>query len=210
MSQTELARAFDAFKQGDHSFENQNFGGLGLGLTISKNLVSLHSGTIKASSRGTGKGSSFTITFPLARENGHDPHGALPSGQKNLSCKAPSLRVLLVDDHEPTRSTLAKLLAKRHHNVTVAGSVGEAVALGKQFTFDLVISDIGLPDGKGYEVFKAVLKQSPKAVGIALTCYGMDKDLIHSMDSGFSMHLTKPVRIDALDNALTSILKNRS
>jgi two-component system CheB/CheR fusion protein len=210
MSQTELARVFDAFKQGDHSFETQKFGGLGLGLTISKNLVELHSGTIEASSRGSGKGSSFTITFPFARENGHPIKLDLSSDQKTLLPKTPSLQVLLVDDHEPTRSTLAKLLTKRLHKVTVAGTVSEAIALGKQFAFDLVISDIGLPDGTGYEVFKAILKQSPKAMGIALTGFGMEKDLVHSKDNGFSMHLTKPVRIDALDNALASILKNSS
>lgn len=209
MSQAELARAFDAFKQGDHSIETQKFGGLGLGLTISKNLVELHSGTIEASSRGSGKGSSFTITFPLGRD-GHDIKPDLSSDHKNLPPKAPSLKVLLVEDHEATRSTLAKLLAKRLHKVTIAGSVGEAIELGKQFGFDLVISDIGLPDGTGYDVFKAILKQSPSAIGIALTGFGMDKDLVHSKDSGFSMHLTKPVRIDALDNALSSILKNRS
>jgi signal transduction histidine kinase/ActR/RegA family two-component response regulator len=207
MSPIELARAFDAFKQGDHSIESQRFGGLGLGLTITKNLVELHSGTIEASSEGSGKGSCFTMTFPLARENGQDDKRESSSDRKNLPAKAPGLHVLLVDDHEATRSTLAKLLANRHYKVTVAGSVGEAVALGKQFKFDLVISDIGLPDGTGYEVFKAILKHSPNAMGVALTGYGMEKDLVDSKESGFSMHLTKPVRIDALDSVLTSLSK---
>jgi two-component system, chemotaxis family, CheB/CheR fusion protein len=210
MSQNELARVFDAFKQGDHSFEAQKFGGLGLGLTISKNLVILHGGTIKASSEGSGKGSSFTMTFPLAMEKSRDIKPGSPSDPKGLPTKASGLRVLLVEDHEPTRATLTKLLANRLHKVTVAGSVGEAVALVKQSNFDLVISDIGLPDGTGYEVFKAALKHSPATKGIALTGYGMDKDLATSKESGFSLHLTKPVRIDALDTALSDVLKERS
>jgi CheY-like chemotaxis protein len=85
--------------------------------------------------------------------------------------------------------------------------VGEAIALAKQSNFDLVVSDIGLPDGTGYDVFKAIRKHSPKAKGIALTGYGMDKDLVQSKDSGFSLHLVKPVRIDALDAALTKLTK---
>ncbi len=72
------------------------------------------------------------------------------------------------------------------------------------------ISDIGLPDGTGYEVFRAILKHSPKAKGIALTGYGMDKDLVSSKESGFSMHLTKPVRIEALDGALTEVVEGRN
>jgi two-component system, chemotaxis family, CheB/CheR fusion protein len=203
MSQEELAHIFDAFKQGEKA---HRFGGLGLGLSISRNLVNLHSGTIEASSAGRGKGSCFTITFPLAEWNQGDEKKLLPSGRVSRS-KSPSLQVLLVDDHEATRSALARLLANRNHKVMVAGSVGEAVSVSEKAPIDLVISDIGLPDGSGYDLFKRVLQHSPKARGIALSGYGMDQDLARSKSSGFSMHLTKPVKIDALDEALAKFAK---
>jgi two-component system CheB/CheR fusion protein len=207
MSRDELGRVFDAFKQGDHSEKPHRFGGLGLGLTISKNLMNLHSGTIDAFSAGRGKGSCFTITFPLAEWNETGQRKILPSGRINHQNKSQGLEVLLVDDHEATRSALARLLANRNHKVTVAGSVAEALSRSEKTRFELVISDIGLPDGSGYDLFKQVLKHSPNARGIALTGYGMDKDLARSKDSGFCMHLTKPVRIDALDEALAKFSK---
>ena len=201
MSPEELARVFDAFKQGDHSRGGQYFGGLGLGLTISKNLVILHSGTIEAASQGRGKGSCFIITLPLAEWNDRGKENPLSSGQINHARPA-SLQVLLVDDHEATRSALARLLANRNYKVIAAGSVSEAVSASEKNRFDLVISDIGLPDGTGYDLLKSVLKHSPDAKGIALTGYGMEEDLARSKESGFSVHLTKPVKIDALDSAL--------
>lgn len=203
MSGEELAHIFDAFEQGEKA---HCLGGLGLGLTISRNLVDLHSGTIEAFSAGRGKGSCFTITFPLAEWHPGDERKLLPSGRVNHS-KSPSLHVLLVDDHEATRSALARLLANRNHKVMTAGSVGEAISVSEKTPIDLVISDIGLPDGTGYDLFKRVLKYSPKARGIALSGYGMDKDLSRSKDCGFSMHLIKPVKIDALDEALAKFAK---
>jgi CheY-like chemotaxis protein len=146
----------------------------------------------------------------LVGRNEQDDKNDLSSGRKSRRAKSSVLRVLLVDDHEPNRTTLARLLANRLHKVTVAGSVAEAVALGNASEFDLVISDIGLPDGTGHEAFKAIRRRSPEAKGVALTGYGMDQGLIRSKDSGFSTHLTKPVRIDALDSVLANISKFRS
>ncbi|HXC36139.1 MAG TPA: PAS domain S-box protein [Candidatus Acidoferrales bacterium] len=207
MSRDELAHVFDPFKQGDHSLQAHRFGGLGLGLTISKNLVELHSGTIEAYSDGPGRGSCITMTFPLAEWNESNQKRLLSPGRINHHSQSPALQVLLVDDHEATRSALARLLANRNHKVTVAGSVREALAMSDKTRFDLVISDIGLPDGSGYDLFKRILKRSPDARGIAMSGYGMDKDLARSKDSGFSMHLTKPVKMDALDEVLAQFSK---
>lgn len=206
ISAEELGQVFDPFKQGDESHKAR-FGGLGLGLTITKNLVELHSGTIEASSAGQGKGACFTITFPLAEWDDSNEKNLLSPGRVNHQKKLGALQVLLVDDHEATRSALARLLANRNHKVLAAGSVQEALSLSEKTRFDLVISDIGLPDGTGYDLFKNVLKRSPDARGIALSGYGMDKDLARSKESGFSMHLTKPVKIDALDEALAKFSK---
>ena len=204
MSKQELEQIFDAFKQGE-SADMHRLGGLGLGLAITKNLVELHSGTIEAASDGPGKGSRFTITLPLAEWNGSDASGP-QSGRINHHARSPALRVLLVDDHEATRSALAKLLANRMHKVMVAGTVSEAMSICKNTHFDLIISDIGLPDGSGYDMFESIRRQSPDAKGIALTGYGMQKDLKRSEECGFCAHLTKPVKVDALDAALESVI----
>jgi len=201
-----LSRVFDAFKQGDHSVESHHFGGLGLGLTISKTFVDLHSGTIEASSEGRGKGSSFTITLPLAEWNSRGESKFLP-GRINQHGKSRVLQILLVEDHEATRSALAKLLANRLHKVMVAGSIAEAMSISKNTHFDLVISDIGLPDGSGYNLFENIRRRSRHVQGIALTGYGMEEDLARSRESGFYAHLTKPVKVEALDAVLAGILK---
>jgi two-component system CheB/CheR fusion protein len=207
MSQPELARVFDAFKQGDHTETANRFGGLGLGLTIGKNLVELHSGTIEAASEGRGKGSCFAITFPLAEWSESDERKMLSSGRISHQKKAAGLQILLVDDHEATRSALARLLANRQYKVTVAGSVSEAMSISEKGNFELVISDIGLPDGSGYDLFEGILKRWPNTRGIALTGYGMDKDLARSKEAGFCAHLTKPVKVESLDEVLAEILK---
>lgn len=147
------------------------------------------------------------MTFPLAAYHDYSHHEPTSPVHVKPLGKLSGLRILLVDDHEPTRSILAKLLVNRRHNVTTAGSVNEALSAGKQSRFDLVITDIGLPDGSGHDLFKKIVQHSPEAKGIALTGYGMDSDLATSKNSGFSAHLTKPIRMDALEAALATALK---
>jgi len=110
--------------------------------------------------------------------------------------------VLLVEDHEPTRTALAKLLARRRCNVKTAGTVDEARRLFNTENFDLLISDIGLPDGSGYDLMQEARRRSEKIRGIALTGYGMDQDIMKSEAAGFVAHLIKPVRVESLENAL--------
>jgi CheY-like chemotaxis protein len=112
-------------------------------------------------------------------------------------------RILLVEDHEPTRRSLAQLLIRRHYEITEAGSVLEALAAANRQKFDLLITDIGLPDGDGYQLMRTLL-QSSDVKGIALTGYGMESDIEKSRQAGFATHLTKPIRIQALDAALAS------
>ncbi|HXF09999.1 MAG TPA: ATP-binding protein, partial [Desulfuromonadaceae bacterium] len=207
MTAQELARAFNAFTQGDHSEDSRRFGGLGLGLTISKKLIELHGGRIEAASEGRNRGSTFVMRFPLA-DWAERPPKADPLPATGSAIKLTGLNILLVEDHEPTRSALAGLLISRRHKVTMAVSIREAVALAARNHFDLVISDIGLPDGNGYDLFKKLKKLSPLLKGIALTGYGTDDDLARSKDSGFHTHLTKPVRIQSLEAALAESLAN--
>ncbi|MGH7981412.1 MAG: response regulator, partial [Limisphaerales bacterium] len=116
-------------------------------------------------------------------------------------------KILLVEDHEPTRSILARILERRHHKVVSAATASEAIAIAEKGKFDLVISDIGLPDGNGYDVFTKIHEKTPVVKGIALSGYGMDDDLARSRRTGFQMHLTKPVKIEALEEALEKTLE---
>jgi PAS domain S-box-containing protein len=209
MTVEESTRIFAAFAQGDHAARgNTRFGGLGLGLAISRMLVQLHSGTISAKSDGRDRGAVFTIELPLAVDapapevtvNGHAPVAL--NGSAHHSPK--TMRVLLVEDHEPTCRTLADLLSRRNYSVVTATSVAQARQSADAERFDLIISDVGLPDGNGCELMTE-LKSRYGLNGIALTGYGMDDDLLRSHAAGFVTHLTKPVSVQALDQALSTI-----
>jgi CheY-like chemotaxis protein len=115
---------------------------------------------------------------------------------------------LLVEDHEPTRAALTRLLLRRQFEVTGASSMAEARSAiqNTEKDFDILISDIGLPDGSGYDLM-AELRQAHDVEGIALTGYGMDEDVQRSHAAGFAEHLTKPVRIELLDQALAAVVQ---
>ncbi len=210
MTAEENARIFAAFAQGDHAANGAGrFGGLGLGLVISRMLAQLHSGSITAVSPGRNQGATFTIELPLTEEPAH-PNGTLVKEkiEPAIDGIAPTgrrpLRVLIVDDHAPTCRTLAELLMRRQYEVVTAGSVREARASAENARFDFVISDVGLPDGNGCDLMEE-LRGRYGLPGVALTGYGMDDDLARSRAAGFITHLTKPVSVQALDNALSLI-----
>ncbi len=220
MTEAELGCVFDAFVQGAHAHSGgaHRFGGVGLGLAISRKLVELHGGHIRARSEGRGKGASFTIELPLAagdREPGpvwsgtiDQPPGARDGSGVFRAGPAPGAslrRVLLVEDHGPTRATLTLLLERRGFEVSSAASVADGRARAAAERFDIVISDIGLPDGSGYELMSH-LRQAHNLRGIALSGYGMESDLSKSEASGFVLHLIKPVRVQALEHALAQVL----
>lgn len=205
----EMKRLFSAFSQGDHAGADGSyqFGGLGLGLAISRTLIELHDGSIRASSPGRGRGATFTIELPLARGEEIAPGDVTPVGAATAAevrRLQHGCRVLLVEDHASTRTALTRLLERRGCQVASAGSVSEARLLAAMETIDLVISDIGLPDGSGHDLM-AELRVSHGVEGIALTGYGAEEDIERSRASGFSMHLTKPVQARELDDALTLI-----
>jgi PAS domain S-box-containing protein len=206
MTAAELKRVFNAFAQGDHAEGGSHrFGGLGLGLAISQKLVELHSGVIQAASTGRDQGATFTIRLPLCAQADQKNDAAIPTPLKNSQAHARANRILLVEDHEPTRTALAHLLARRNFEVLPAASVTEARELAAKNKIDLLISDIGLPDGSGYTLMSE-LRKLYGLNGIALTGYGMEEDVSHSQQAGFVAHLTKPVRIQSLDSALATAL----
>jgi PAS domain S-box-containing protein len=211
MNPGEMESIFSAFSQGVH-----HFGGLGLGLAISRALVELHSGSIQASSPGKGKGAAFSIELPLVGLSEKKKATRLPLSPAPTSPAAirrepaRGRHILLVEDHPPTRLALTQLLIQRRYQVTSAASLSEARALMKKTrNFDLLISDIGLPDGSGNDLMSEFQKKFG-ANGIALTGYGTEQDVAHSQASGFMTHLTKPVRIESLENALAMALKSKT
>jgi PAS domain S-box-containing protein len=203
LSTAEIERLFVPFSQGEHAdgpTGSVQFGGLGLGLSISSQVVELHKGTLAATSAGQGKGSTFAVELPLRSRKPSESSGASPGSGENLQ-KIKKLRILLVEDHEPTRDTLKRLLAMRGHHI-------EAIASGFEFSqrknrpVDLVICDIGLPDASGNDLFKEMRRLYPETVGFALSGYGAEDDIERAKDSGFTEHLVKPVTMGQVDLAL--------
>jgi signal transduction histidine kinase len=206
MTRGELARIFEAFSQGDHALQSgpHRFGGIGLGLAISQVMVKRHQGSISASSPGRNQGTTFLVKLPLIRTV--DVADSANDHPADLSAPAPgaaqpSCRILLVEDHQPTSNALARLLARRTHRVVAAACVAEARAAADHEDFDILISDIGLPDGNGYELMTE-LGNRHGLVGIALSGYGMEMDVSRSRTAGFVTHLIKPVSVETLDRAL--------
>jgi CheY-like chemotaxis protein len=208
MEPAELTRVFEAFVQGSHarSTSGHRFGGLGLGLAISRMLMELHAAEITASSAGPGTGSTFTLSFPLveARRGAAEATAPVERAAPAAGEDGRRLRLLLVEDHVATRQSLMRLLQRRGYEVESAGSVAQARDLAARSSFDLVVSDIGLPDGTGYELM-AGLRDQAGLRGIALSGYGMETDVALSREAGFVTHLTKPVSVQALDEALAMV-----
>ncbi|ATC62831.1 hypothetical protein CMV30_01990 [Nibricoccus aquaticus] len=203
MTAEELERVFGAFQQGDHASASgaHRFGGLGLGLAIARQLVEAHDGTLRAMSEGRNKGASFIVRLPVMDTVKTGATRAMLVPEARAFDGNAGARVLLVEDHEPTRNALRQLLHRRKYQVTSAGTVAEAKAAVEKAAFDFVVSDIGLPDGDGATLM-AELRERFGLRGIALTGYGMDQDISRCQAAGFVAHLTKPVRIESLEAAL--------
>jgi PAS domain S-box-containing protein len=193
------ARIFHAFEQGEVSIIRQ-FGGLGLGLTISQTLLRLHGGTISVRSDGKNRGASFRVTLDVL----HEPIVAPAKATNGDFSTARSLRLLLVDDHADTRRILSRLLGKCGHDVSTADSGQSALRLMEAKRFDALISDIGLPDSSGYELVREAKRRQPMQ-GIALSGFGMEEDVRRSLEAGFDYHLTKPVEFQELRGLLQKI-----
>jgi signal transduction histidine kinase/CheY-like chemotaxis protein len=201
-----LPRLFNAFEQGERAV-TRRFGGLGLGLSIAKSLVEMHRGRIRASSAGPGRGATFVVEME-AVEALDDEGEATPSAASARTDAAAgtgedsdAVRVLLVEDHADTRQVLVHLLTASGCAVTAAGSVAEARQAVDCGSFDVLVSDIGLPDGTGIDVMCYVRDRQPVS-GIALTGFGQEADRTRTREAGFQAHLTKPVDFRTLLRAI--------
>ncbi|PYK50911.1 MAG: hybrid sensor histidine kinase/response regulator, partial [Verrucomicrobia bacterium] len=188
-----LPKIFDAFEQGGRT----QLGGLGLGLAISKTLVEAHKGTIAAQSAGRNKGSTFTLVFPTCEKAEAQ---IAPAVLPRLSERQP-LRILLVEDHEDTNRSLTNLLRRRGYHVQSALNFQSAVNLGTKEQFDVLISDLALPDGTGIDLMQKLHSTRP-LLAIALTGFGMEDDVRKSYEAGFQHHLVKPIDLNKLDSLI--------
>jgi PAS domain S-box-containing protein len=195
-----LPRIFDAFEQGGRDVTRQ-FGGLGLGLAISRALVEMHGGEIAARSEGPGRGAAFVVTLPASAVAPAESPAGQRRGGPTLDCS-----ILLVEDHPDTRRILARLLTDMGATVVTADCVAAALRLAATRPFDLLVSDIGLPDGSGVELMRQV-RARHQLRGIALSGYGTEEDLARSREAGFEAHLTKPVNLSVLEQTLRRLVR---
>jgi signal transduction histidine kinase/CheY-like chemotaxis protein len=191
-----LPSVFGAFVQGEGASELASRG-LGLGMSISKTIVELHGGTIRAESAGAGAGATFTVELETAMS----AVKATRASGAPASFPARAYSLLVVEDHQPTLDVLARLLRKQGHAVVTASTVQTALKCAAEGQFDLVISDIGLPDGNGVDLM-VQLTRDYGLRGIALSGYGMDADFARTKDAGFLAHLIKPVDFERLNRVL--------
>jgi PAS domain S-box-containing protein len=190
----QIDKVFDLFMQVDRAPDSSE-GGLGIGLTLVRQLIELHGGRVTASSDGLGRGSEFIIELPAMAADGDAAAGSAPAGGHDAAVTASSLRILVVDDNVDSAETMSMLLALDGHAVRMAHDGPSAVAAALASSPHVILLDIGLPGLDGYAVAR-MLRQRPEmqtTVLVALTGYGMDDDRQRSREAGFDHHLIKPV-----------------
>jgi PAS domain S-box-containing protein len=196
----QLPRIFDMFTQIDTSLE-RTVSGLGIGLTLVKNLVEMHGGTVDATSAGLGKGSEFVVRLPVTNDTGAEKTSIVPDKKRQAG---PPRRILIVDDNQDAARSLAALLRLAGHETHTAFDGLEAIEVAAERRPDVVLLDIGLPKLNGYEAARRLRNETwaTDVVLIALTGWGQEEDRQKSIAAGFNAHLVKPVDFNALQRLL--------
>jgi PAS domain S-box-containing protein len=204
-----LPRLFAPFVQASQSSERSQ-GGLGLGLALARSLSELHGGTIAASSPGSGQGSTFTVTLPVA-SGALERTSLLPDAIAKNRAGSP-IRILVVDDNEDAAELLAVSLRKQGHVANVALDPVDALEAVRRSIPDVAFMDIGLPVMDGYELAEQLRKELGDRcpVLIAVTGYGQEQDRLRSVEAGFAMHLVKPVQLSTVLAALGEVAPHLS
>ncbi len=199
----ELTRIFEMFTQVDTSLERTQ-SGLGIGLTLVKNLVELHDGTVEAHSAGVGQGSEFVVRLPILVEKPEPPPPEPTVGEPTPTT---ARRILVVDDSRDSAESLAILLGLTGNKTHTAHDGLEAVEAAATFKPDVVLLDIGLPKMNGYEAARKIREQpwGKKMVLVALTGWGQDEDRQKAREAGFDGHMVKPVDRAALTKLLAEL-----
>ena len=199
-----LPKVFDMFVQIERRLDRSR-GGLGIGLSLAKNLVRMHGGSISAHSEGPGKGSEFVVRLPAIAAARGDPHGPTHQPTARVAHEPRASRILVVDDNQDAADSLARYLTRvMGQRVEVAYDGPEAVDIARRFRPEIVFLDIGLPGMSGYEVAER-LRSGPETGGallIALTGWGQEEDRRRSEAAGIDFHLVKPLDLDAMQDLL--------
>jgi PAS domain S-box-containing protein len=203
MARETLSRLFIPFEQGEQ-FISRRYGGLGLGMAISSALVELLGGTLTAFSEGLSKGSTFSVSFPAKATAWIKPKPTELNGNKR---SGEGVKILLVEDHGDTSRALVRLLNKQGYEVQTADSVASGLEAVRNGEFQLLVCDIGLPDGTGFQLMEEVRKYS-RTPALALSGFGMEEDVAKSRLAGFEGHLTKPVNFQKLEAAIWQLTSN--
>ena len=216
-----LPHVFDRFRQADQKTSRQH-GGMGLGLAIVRHLVEMHGGSVRASSEGEGRGSTFTVMLPITPVYQVDPSGARvhPAARDLLPAvddcadRLDGLRILIVDDEADTRELLKEGLQYCGAKVSVAGSAAEALDALVATSPDVLISDIGMPGVDGYDLIRQVRglprERGGKIPAIALTAYTRTEDRLQSLRAGYDMHVPKPVELAELVAVAATVVRRKS
>jgi PAS domain S-box-containing protein len=202
-----IDRLFQPFEQGGTDI-NRRYGGLGLGMAISKALVEIHAGIITAESEGPGHGAAFTVTLPSIHASTVKLPAMTEAGRPTRR-NPQGISILLVEDHKDSAEVMSRLLRARGYSVETCATVAEALKIASGRHFNLILSDIGLPDGTGIDLIRQIREHS-SIPAIALTGFGMDQDIKRYKEAGFDAHLTKPVNIQKLEMVINQFFGNGS
>jgi len=205
-----LPRVFEPFFQIDRSLDRSQ-GGLGIGLTLVKQIVEIHGGTVKAASDGLGKGCEFTVRLPVAR-GVVAPAAGRPEDEVEVGMTTPRSKILVVDDLRDSADSLAMMLRAKGHDVRVAYDGFEAVEIALQYRPDVVLLDIGMPRLNGYEAARTIRQQAggDSPMLIAVTGWGHDENRLRTKEAGFDHHLVKPVEPAVLTKLLAERWASRT
>jgi CheY-like chemotaxis protein len=194
------ATIFAAFEQASDEVRRE-YGGLGLGLAIAQGLVAQHGGGREARSAGPGRGATFTLRLATIAAPVSAPASALPGTSARDGARR--LRMLLVEDNEDAAMAMSMSLEYMGYEVTHAPTLREALAVGTQQRFDVIVTDLGLPDGSGLELGPVLAARAPL---IALSGFGSAEDVARSMSAGFVAHLVKPTDPDDVHATVGKVL----
>jgi len=201
-----LPKIFEIFTQVDRNLERSQ-GGLGIGLTLVRQLIGMHDGTVEAFSGGVGKGCEFVVSLPLAPIQQPADRNGKPQDESTSSPKSPARRILVVDDNKDSADSLGTLLRVIGNEVRTAYDGPSALETAKEFRPAVVLLDIGLPGMSGHEVARK-MRETPEgkeALLIAQTGWGQEEDRLRSTEAGFDAHLTKPLDLAALQSVLAKL-----